>query len=149
MKLDDFAKHEMVKRCKLTKSEVLVLRLYTTAGYKTINNPLRDKDRLKRREAHPLPLMVFMLETGGPGDHNKGPRVAIDQAGPSSRRVRASPWCCSTSPTTADTILCVEAPRGRGGCVTEADVTKFTADNYKAKSLERPVSRASVDARTA
>ena len=47
----------------------------------------------------------------------------------------------------ADTILCVEAPRGRGGCVTEADVTKFTADNYKAKSLERPVSGASVDAR--
>ena len=61
MKLDDFANHEMAKTCKLTKPEVLVLRFYTTAGYKTINNPLRDKDRLKRREAHPLPLMVFLL----------------------------------------------------------------------------------------
>jgi hypothetical protein len=63
MKLNDFAKHEIAKTCKLTEPEVLVLRFYTTAGYKTINNSLRDKDRLKKSESHPLPLMVFLLST--------------------------------------------------------------------------------------
>lgn len=51
----------MAKLCKLTKAEVLALRFYTTAGYKTINNFLRD---MGRQEPHPLPVMVFLLYTG-------------------------------------------------------------------------------------
>ena len=63
MKLDDFVNHEMAKKCKLTKPEVLALRFYTTAGFRTINNPLRDMDRLKNRKAHPLPIMVWLLSS--------------------------------------------------------------------------------------
>ena len=64
MKLDDFAKHEMAKRCKLTKPEVLALRFYTTHGFRTINWGLRDRDRLQRGEKHPLPVMTFLLHSG-------------------------------------------------------------------------------------
>jgi hypothetical protein len=64
MTLDDFANLPIAKQCKLTKTEVLALRFYTTAGYKTINNFLRDSTRLEKEEPHPLPVMVFLLYTG-------------------------------------------------------------------------------------
>jgi hypothetical protein len=54
-RLDDFANHATAKKCKLTKPEVLALRFYTTAGFRSINDPLRDMDRKGRHEAHPLP----------------------------------------------------------------------------------------------
>jgi hypothetical protein len=63
MRLDDFANHATAKKCKLTKPEVLTLRFYTTAGFRSINNPLRDMDRLGRHEAHPLPIMVLLLSS--------------------------------------------------------------------------------------
>ena len=55
MRLDYFANHATAKKCKLTKPEVLALRFYTTAGFRSINDPLRDMDRKGRHEAHPLP----------------------------------------------------------------------------------------------
>ena len=63
MRLDDFANHATAKKCRLTKPEVLALRFYTTAGFRSINNPLRDMDRLGRHEAHPLPIMVWLLSS--------------------------------------------------------------------------------------
>ena len=48
MRLDDFAKSEMAQTCKLSKPEVLAMRFYTTAGYKTINDNLRDESRRER-----------------------------------------------------------------------------------------------------
>ena len=48
MRLDDFANSEMAKTCKLSKPEVLALRFYTTAGFKTINTNLRDETRRER-----------------------------------------------------------------------------------------------------
>jgi len=63
MTLADFANSKMAKLCKLTKAEVLALRFYTTAGYKTMNNFLRDEGRHEREEQHPLPVMVFLLYT--------------------------------------------------------------------------------------
>ena len=48
MRLEDFANCEMAKTCKLSKPEVLALRFYTTAGFKTINTNLRDESRRER-----------------------------------------------------------------------------------------------------
>ena len=42
----------------LSKAHVAALRLYTTAAYKTINNPLRDAGRTAE---HPLPVTVYLL----------------------------------------------------------------------------------------
>ena len=55
---------DMAKMCKLTRPEVLALRFYTTLGFKNINDPLRDTGRKERNEAHPLPVMVFLLWCG-------------------------------------------------------------------------------------
>jgi hypothetical protein len=63
MRLDDFANHATAKKCKLSKPEVLALRFYTTAGFRSINNPLRDMDRRERHEEHPLPIMVWLLSS--------------------------------------------------------------------------------------
>ncbi len=60
-RLDDFANHATAKKCKLTKPKVLALRFYTTAGFRSINDPLRDMDRQAKHEAHPLPIMVWLL----------------------------------------------------------------------------------------
>ena len=62
MRIDDFANLEIAKKCKLTKAEVIALRFYTTNGFKTINNPLRDLERLKKGKPHPLPIMVWLLQ---------------------------------------------------------------------------------------
>ena len=62
MRINDFANLEIAKECKLTKAEVIALRFYTTSGFKTINNALRDRDRLQRGETHPLPIMVWLLQ---------------------------------------------------------------------------------------
>ena len=42
----------------LSKAHVAALRLFTTAAYKTINNPLRDAGRTAE---HPLPVTVYLL----------------------------------------------------------------------------------------
>ena len=64
MILDDFASSQLAHMCKLTKPEVLALRFYTTAGFRPVNNPLRDVGRRERHEAHPFPIMVFLLHNG-------------------------------------------------------------------------------------
>lgn len=38
------------------------LRIYTTAAFKSINDPLRDHERIARREPHPLPLTVVLIK---------------------------------------------------------------------------------------
>ena len=55
---------------KLTAGMVLALRLYTTACYTSINNPLRGLDRdfnprpLSEEQPHPLPVTVHLLTEG-------------------------------------------------------------------------------------
>ena len=39
------------------------LRIYTTAAYKSINNPLRDAGRAAREEPHPLALTVTLISS--------------------------------------------------------------------------------------
>ena len=59
----DFCEHPIAKFCGLTDAEVFVLRYYTTAGFKGINWPLRDKGRRERAEPHLLAVLVFTLTT--------------------------------------------------------------------------------------
>jgi hypothetical protein len=61
MRFKDFCKHEIAQFCRLTKAEVFTLRFYTTAGFKVINWPLRDKGRRARQEPHKLAVLVFIL----------------------------------------------------------------------------------------
>ncbi|EKX50093.1 hypothetical protein GUITHDRAFT_67237 [Guillardia theta CCMP2712] len=63
MRLRDFVSHPYAKEAKLSE-EVAALRLYTLPSFTHINNPLRDRARIARRERHPLPLLVFLIVEG-------------------------------------------------------------------------------------
>ena len=56
--LRDFVAHASAVTAKLIEPEVLALRLYTTAAYKSLNNPCRDQTT---REPHPLAATVAFL----------------------------------------------------------------------------------------
>ena len=58
MALEDFAKHPIAMRSSLSLAHILALRLYTTAAYTHINNPLRAGER------HPLPVTVALIAEG-------------------------------------------------------------------------------------
>ena len=66
--LSDFASHPHACTARLSMAMVLALRLYTTAAYRSINNPLRDLDAdfqprgpLGADNPHPLPVTVHLL----------------------------------------------------------------------------------------
>jgi len=61
MRLEDFVSHPSAQLANLTEAHVVALRLYTTQAFKSINNPLRDRERFARGEAHPLPATVALL----------------------------------------------------------------------------------------
>jgi len=61
MLLRDFVAHEHSRLAKLEQAHVVALRLYTTAAFESINNPLRDWARYERGEPHPLPATVALL----------------------------------------------------------------------------------------
>ena len=46
------------------QAHVAALRFYTTAGFKTINNGLRDQGRYGAGRPHPLPVMVAFIREG-------------------------------------------------------------------------------------
>ena len=64
MQLADFMNDERVRATRITESHVAALRLYTTAAFQYINNPLREGSLTARetRAPHPLPLLVKLLE---------------------------------------------------------------------------------------
>ena len=62
MRLADFVASPVAEMCQLKPVHVAVLRLYTTAMFKAINDPLRDQARFDRGEPHPLPLLVAFLK---------------------------------------------------------------------------------------
>ena len=59
MELADFVAHPFSRQAKLLDAHVLALRLYTTAAFRSINNPLR-----KGQQPHPLPITVAFLADG-------------------------------------------------------------------------------------
>lgn len=64
MRLADFVNAPSAKAAKLTEAEVAAIRLYSTAAFRSINNPLRDQERSERGEAHPLPATVTLIRDG-------------------------------------------------------------------------------------
>lgn len=58
-KLEQFATHQRASLAKLSLAETAALRIYTTAAYRLINEPLRKKER-----PHPLPLTVTLIHSG-------------------------------------------------------------------------------------
>jgi hypothetical protein len=72
-RLIDFVNHPAATMGKLEAGHVLALRMYTTAAYKSLNNPLRDHARddegrtltpPRMRADHGLPLTIKMIEEG-------------------------------------------------------------------------------------
>ena len=61
MRLADFVNHPSARLARLTEAQVVALRLYTTAAFSAINDPMRDQDRYERGEPHPLPMTVANL----------------------------------------------------------------------------------------
>ena len=61
MRLEDFVSHPSAQLANLTEAHVVALRLYTTQAFKSINNPLRDRERFESGEAHPLPATVALI----------------------------------------------------------------------------------------
>jgi len=57
--LDDFVRMEQAVTAKLTTPMVLVLRLYCTACFRSINSPLREE--LSHDKPHPFPVTVYLL----------------------------------------------------------------------------------------
>ena len=64
MRLSDFVAHPISVRCGLEEPEVVGIRYYSTAAYEFINNPLRDQDRHRMGEPHPLPITVTFIREG-------------------------------------------------------------------------------------
>ena len=64
MCLNDFMKHPNVKKSSLHREHVIALRLYTSAAYKYINNPLRDIQRKELNIKHPLAACVLYIQEG-------------------------------------------------------------------------------------
>ena len=60
-RLRDFVEHSNSRASGLTEAHVLALRLYTSAAFKSINTPLRDR---ARTAPHPFPVTVNLIAEG-------------------------------------------------------------------------------------
>ena len=61
MRLADFMAHDSARRAGLERAHVIALRLYTTAAFRHINDPLRDRQRKAEGRAHPLAATVMFI----------------------------------------------------------------------------------------
>ncbi|EOD25033.1 hypothetical protein EMIHUDRAFT_237988 [Emiliania huxleyi CCMP1516] len=61
-RLADFFDDERVQKSGVKIEHVAALRLYTTAAFAHINDPLRDMERRKAGKPHPLPMIVTLVE---------------------------------------------------------------------------------------
>ena len=60
-RLEDFMQEPQAIEAKLTKAELVALRLYTSHSYESINVPMRD---MRRVGPHPLPGVVTNIQEG-------------------------------------------------------------------------------------
>ena len=62
-RLADFVSDNESQQAALSELHVAALRIYTTAAFECINQPLRDSGRRERGERHPLPFTTCLLYT--------------------------------------------------------------------------------------
>ena len=62
MRLADFVLHSFSVIAGLFPPEVLALRLYTTAAFRSLNTPLRDQSAT--RPPHPFPITINYIKSG-------------------------------------------------------------------------------------
>ena len=59
--IDHFVDHRHSKLGGLSKAHVVALRVYTTAAYRVINEPLRSLQNGELTTPHPLPVTVYLI----------------------------------------------------------------------------------------
>ena len=59
--LDDFIAHSSARTARLQAAHVVAIRLYSTAAFRSLNNPLRDRSRTT---PHPFAATIFFLADG-------------------------------------------------------------------------------------
>ena len=62
--LADFLAHPRSSEAKLSEAHVIAERVYTTAAFRSLNNPLRDlvgSDPPRLRNPHPFPCTIAFL----------------------------------------------------------------------------------------
>jgi len=64
LRLADFMKHPNATTSGVKEAEVAALRVYTTAAYTHINNPLRDQERFESHKPVPLPALSTLVVRG-------------------------------------------------------------------------------------
>jgi hypothetical protein len=62
MRLEDFLRTPSAILAGLSLADVASVRIYSTAAFRSINNPLRDMDRHLAGMPHPLPVTVSFLQ---------------------------------------------------------------------------------------
>ena len=62
MRLEDFLRAPSAILAGLSLADVASVRIYSTAAFRSINNPLRDMDRHLAGMPHPLPVTVSFLQ---------------------------------------------------------------------------------------
>ena len=60
MSFDDFCEHPHAQMAQLTRAHVLAIRLYSTAAFKSLNTPLRNRD--PKRAPHPYPVTTRFIK---------------------------------------------------------------------------------------
>jgi hypothetical protein len=83
MTLLDFWTHPHSQTAKLDPTHVAALRIYSTAAFALINEPMRDIRRRERGAPHPLPLTTSFLRDGvsklrSVGAHSQQANTVID-----------------------------------------------------------------------
>ena len=61
-RLADFLADPSAQTAKLKGTHVVGVRHYTTAGFRTVNNGLRDQTRFGAGQPHPLPVTVAFIK---------------------------------------------------------------------------------------
>jgi len=64
MFIQDFVDHPYSRVAKLEMAHVVALRLYSTAAFRSLNNPLRELANGDRDEPHRLPVTVAFIDDG-------------------------------------------------------------------------------------
>jgi len=62
--LDEFVEKVEAKKAGLEREEVIALRVYTTASYKSLNDPFHNAGTGGRRVVHPFPATIGFLASG-------------------------------------------------------------------------------------